>query len=152
MKIRRDFAVIKDPFSGHEYVVVPPIVPDVAIVHGTLGDRFGGLVLDSTRNDRLLAMAAKKTIAVVEKLVEPDQVLPGKHGVYTSAIHTDAVVLAPHGAHPTACRDHYPTDALHIMAYVQAAANDQAFRDYLDHYIYKPADHQEYLRLVGVEV
>ena len=152
MKIRKDFVVMKDPFTGHEYVVVPPIVPDVAIVHGPLGDRFGGLVLDSARNDRLLAMAAKKTIAVVEKLVEPDQVLPGKHGVYTSGIHVDAVVQAPHGAHPTACRDYYPTDDLHIMSYVQAAGNENTFQEYLEQYILGPADHGEYLRRVGVEV
>ena len=143
---------MKDPFSGHEYVVVPPIVPDVAIVHAPLGDRYGGLVLDSARNDRLLAMAAKKTIAVVERIVEPDQVLAGKHGVYTAPIHVDAVVPAPHGAHPTACRDLYTADALHLMAYVQAAAQENTFQDYLDQYIFGPADHDEYLSLVGVEV
>ena len=140
-----------DPFSGDDYVVVPAVKPDAAIVHGFVGDRFGGVVLDSTRNDRLLAMAAKKTIVVVEKIVEPEEVLCGPHGVYLSAIHVDAVVEAPGGAHPTGCRGHYPMDAGHLFAYMEAAKDEAAFKEYLDRFILGPANHDEYLDLVGRE-
>lgn len=152
MEIRKDFAKVTDPFSGEDYMVVPPIVPDAAIVHGFIGDRFGGVIFDSARNDRLLAMAAKKTIAVVEKVVEPDEVLPGKFGVYTSGVHIDAVVEAKYAAHPTGCSDLYPIDAGHLGAYMEAARNESSFKEYLEKYIFGPADHDEYLKIAGVEV
>jgi len=152
MKINPDFNVMKDPFSDNEYVVVPPIIPDVAVIHAFKGDSFGNVITDSFRNDRLLAMAARKTIAVIEELVDPDEVLPGKHGVFVSMAHIDAVVEAPRGAHPTACRDAYDIDIAHISMYMQAAKNDADFNSYLEKYIVGPADHNEYLELVGCEV
>lgn len=143
---------MRDPFSGRKYVVVPPIVPDVAVIHAFKGDMFGNIITDSFRNDRLLAMAARKTIAVVEELVEPDAVLPGKHGVFVSRVHINAVVVAPGGAHPTACRDAYDIDTAHIMTYMEATKDEKSFLNYLEAYITGPKDHTQYLKLVKSEV
>ena len=149
MKIRDDLKAVTDPYSGEDYVVVPPIRPDVAVIHGLTGDRFGGITVLGARNDRLLATAARKTIAVVEALVEPDEVLPGLQEVYVAPLHIDAVVVAPGGAHPTACPGRYEADAAHLAAYVAAAKDAAAFRAYLDTYILGPADHDAYLDAVG---
>jgi glutaconate CoA-transferase subunit A len=152
MKIRPDLKTMKDPYSsnGNEYVVVPPIIPDVAIIHATKGDRFGGVTTFSMRNDLLLARAAKKTIAVIEELLEPDEVLPARNEVYIAPVHIDAVVLAPRGAHPTGCPGKYDVDGTHIKAYMSAAKDDKTFRQYMDTYIYGPKDHDDYLRKVGL--
>lgn len=139
-----------DPYSGHEYVVIPPIIPDVAIIHATKGDRFGGVTTLSMRNDRLLARAAKKTVAVIEELLEPDEVLPGHSEVYVAPVHIDAVVHAPRGAHPTGCPGKYDVDGAHINAYMTAAKDEKSFRQYLDTYIYGPKDHNDYLKKVGL--
>ncbi len=148
MKIRPDLKVMIDPYSGEEYVIVPPIVPDVAIIHAFRGDRFGNIITDSFRNDRLLAMAATKSIAVVEDLVDFDDVLPGRYGVFVSGVHIDAVVHAPRGAHPTACRDRYGIDTGHLMTYLEAAKSDDSFREYLERYIIGPDYHDAYLNLI----
>lgn len=149
MKIRKDFKVIQDPYSGDDYVVVPPIVPDVAVIHAVKGDRFGNVIVDALRNDRLLAMASKKTIAVVEELVDPEEVLPGRNGVFVAHAHIDAVVVAPGGAHPTACSGKYGLDKPHLQAYMQAAKAQDTLDAYIDTYILGPADHAAYLGLVG---
>lgn len=151
MKIRKDFRVMKDPFSGNDYLVVPAIVPDVAVIHAFRGDPYGSVITDSFRNDRLLAMAAKKTIAVVEELAEPNELLPGENGVYVSMAHIDAVVVAPRGAHPTACRDKYDIDIDHIVTYMEAAKDEDSFSEYLEKYITGPENHAEYLDLVRRE-
>jgi glutaconate CoA-transferase subunit A len=151
MKIRPDLKTMIDPYSGHEYVVIPPIIPDVAIIHATKGDRFGGVTTLSMRNDRLLARAAKKTVVVIEELLEPDEVLPGHNEVYVAPVHIDAVVHAPRGAHPTGCPGKYDVDGAHINAYMTAAKDDKSFRQYLDTYIYGPKDHNDYLKKVGLE-
>jgi len=148
MKIRRDLKVVKDPYSGNDYVVVPPVVPDVAVIHAFVGDRSGAVVTDSFRNDRLLATAAKKTIAVVEELVDGDDVVAGKFGVYVSAVHIDAVVIAPRGAHPTSCREKYGPDLGHLREYMEASKSDETFQAYLNRYIFEPKDHQEYLCVI----
>jgi glutaconate CoA-transferase subunit A len=149
LRVRPDLKTLKDPYSGIEYVVVPPIRPDWAVIHATKGDRNGGITTLSARNDRLLAMAARKTIAVIEELVEPDQVLPGLHEVYCAPVHIDVVVLAPGGAHPTGCPGRYDIDAAHMAAYVAAAKDESAFRQYLETYILASKDHEEYLAKVG---
>jgi glutaconate CoA-transferase subunit A len=149
MKIRPDLKTVIDPYSGNEYVVVPPIIPDVAVIHATKGDRFGGITTLSRRNDRLLALAAGKTIAVVEELREPDDVLPGLNEVYVAPVHIDAVVLAPGGAHPTACPGKYDVDKAHIREYMTAAKDEESFKRYLDTYIFGPDDHKHYLDKVG---
>ncbi len=140
MKVRRDLKVIPDPYTGKEYVVVPPVIPDLAIIHAVRGSRNGEVITLAARNDRLLAMAAKKTIAVVEELVAPEAVLAGRQEIFTAAVHIDAVVLAPGGAHPTGCPGKYETDAGHMREYITAAKNEDTFRAYLDKYIFKPED------------
>ena len=149
MKIRPDFKVITDPYSGDDYVVVPSIVPDVAVIHAFAGARSGAVVTDSFRNDRLLATAAKQTIAVVEEIVDEDEVVAGRFGVYVSAVHIDAVVCAPHGAHPTSCRERYGPDLAHLGEYMEASKTDEAFEAYLKKYIIEPKNHDEYMRIAG---
>jgi hypothetical protein len=145
MKVRRDLKTVRDPYSGNEYVVVLPVIPDIAVIHAAKGSRSGEIVTDATRNDRLLAMAAKKTIAVVEELVEPEAVLPRRQEVFVASVHIDAVVLAPVGAHPTACPGIYETDAAHIREYVVASKDEQGFAAYLEKYIFGPQNHDQYL-------
>jgi len=149
MKVRRDLKTVRDPYSGNEYVVVLPIIPDVAIIHAARGSRSGEITTDATRNDRLLAMAARKTIAVVEELVEPEAVLPRRQEVFVASVHIDAVVLAPNGAHPTACPGIYETDAAHIREYVAASKDEQGFAAYMEKYIFGPADHDRYLEVAN---
>lgn len=139
---------MKDPYTGHDYAVVPAIVPDVAVIHAFMGDRTGAVVTDSSRNDRLLAMAARKTIAVVEELVDPDDLMPGKFGIYVSPLHIDAVVVAPQGAHPTGCRSRYELDCLHMLAYIEASKQEDSFASYLQKYIIEPKNHEQYLDIV----
>lgn len=149
MKIRPDLKTVRDPYSGHEYVVVPPIRPDVALIHGRRGERQGGVVTLGARTDRLLAMAAKKTIAQVEELVDADELRPERDEVYIAGIHIDAVVVAPGGAHPTACPGRYPIDERHLEEYITAAKDEAAFRAYVERYIIGPQDQETYLRLTG---
>lgn len=149
MKVNKEIKVVKDPYTGYNYAVLQALIPDVAVIHAFRGDRYGSVITDSSRNDRLLAMAAKRTIATVEEIVEPDDLLAGKYGVYVSTAHIDAIVHAPEGAHPTACRGKYDIDSKHIRAYMKAAKSNSTFQEYLDTYITGPESHEAYLELIG---
>ena len=65
-------------FGDKEYVLEEGIVTDYALIRAAVGDRHGNLVMhESARNfNPLCAMAGRVTIAEVEELVEPGEILP----------------------------------------------------------------------------
>ncbi len=79
-------------FDGREYVLEEGIVTDFALVRAALGDRHGNLVFrESSRNfNPLCAMAGRITIAEVERLVEPGEILP--ETVHTPGVFVQRVV------------------------------------------------------------
>ena len=94
---------IASPYEDREEIaVVPPLNPDVSIVHAQRADREGNVqVWGLAGVQKEAALAARHVIAVVEELVDesvtrsdPDRtILPG--GV------VDAVRVEPFGAHPS---------------------------------------------------
>ncbi len=74
-----------------EFVLEQAIITDFALIRAWRGDRHGNLVFkDSARNfNPLCAMAGRLTIAEVEELVEPGQLLPNDvhlPGVYVQRV------------------------------------------------------------------
>lgn len=79
-------------FGSTEYVLEEAIVADFALVRAARGDRHGNLVFhETTRNfNPLCAMSGRITIAEVEQLVEPGELLP--ESVHTPGIFVQRVV------------------------------------------------------------
>jgi glutaconate CoA-transferase, subunit A len=136
LNARPDFKVIPDPFTGEQVVVVPPITPDVALIHALKGDAEGNLLVDRLEDDHLLAQASHRVIASVEEIVPAGAMAETPEGLFVSGIYVTALVHAPHGALPTACRGHYQQDAAQIRRYVEAAKTSDAFHAYLDAYVF----------------
>ena len=149
-RLRPDFAVIRDPYAPDRRVMlVPAIRPDVAIIHAELADAAGTLLLEEREDDPLLAQASRVVIASAERIVPTDEIRRAPRGVVLEGIHVTAVVEVPGGAHPTAVRGAYGLDEPHLLAYMSAAREDQAFKTYLDRYVFGPRGHEEYLIAVG---
>jgi 3-oxoacid CoA-transferase subunit A len=79
-------------FEGRDYVLEHGIVCDFAFVRASVGDTAGNLIFHkATRNfNPLCAMAARITIAEVERLVEPGEIDPEQ--VHTPGIFVQRVV------------------------------------------------------------
>jgi 3-oxoacid CoA-transferase subunit A len=79
-------------FGDREYVLEEGIVTDYALVRAALGDWHGNLVFhESARNFNPLAAAAGRiTIAEVEELVEPGELLPEQ--IHTPGVFVQRVV------------------------------------------------------------
>jgi glutaconate CoA-transferase subunit A len=135
LKARPDFKVIQDPFTGEEVAVVPPVTPDVALIHALQGDSEGNLLVDRIEDDHLLAQASQRVIASVEELVPAGALAETPEGLFVSGVYVTALVHAPNGAFPTACRGYYEYDATCIQRYIEAAKTPDAFRAYLDTYV-----------------
>jgi 3-oxoacid CoA-transferase subunit A len=79
-------------FGGRQYVLETALTADFGLVRASAGDRHGNLVFhESARNFNPLAgMAGRITIAEVEELVEPGELLP--EDVHLPGIFVDRVV------------------------------------------------------------
>ena len=144
--------LMQNPFEEKEdpVVILPPLNPDVVIIHSQYVGEDGTIrVKGLTFTDMELAKAADKVIITCEEIVtrslirqDPDQnSLPG--------FLVDAFVLAPFGAHPTACYSFYDYDARHFNLYKEAAPEDPNFNAYLNYWVYGVSSHEEYLERVG---
>jgi len=80
-------------FDGQQFVLETALTADFGLVRAAVGDRHGNLVFhESARNFNPLAgMAGRVTIAEVEELVEPGDILP-EH-VHLPGVFVDRVVV-----------------------------------------------------------
>jgi glutaconate CoA-transferase subunit A len=149
MRVREDFKVIPNPYGGDDVVVVPAIVPDVAILHGFQADSRGNLLVERKSDIDLAIFASRRVIATVEEVVPEGDLHPTGQHELISWLHFHALVVAPHGAHPTACPGKYGVDDDHIREYLEAARDERSFQKYLERYIFSARDHEEYLSRIG---
>jgi 3-oxoacid CoA-transferase subunit A len=85
-------------FDGEQYVLETALTADFALVRASKGDRLGNLVFhESARNfNPLCGMAGRVTIAEIEELVEPGDILP--EDVHLPGVFVDrVVVVGPEG-------------------------------------------------------
>jgi glutaconate CoA-transferase subunit A len=149
MKVRPDFKEMPNPYDPREPIaIVPAIAPDVAVIHGYRGDRFGNVVASHATDGKLIAQASRRVIATVEEVTDDDLSRQPVRGALIPGIHVTAVVHAPRGAHPTSCRGRYEVDREHLRRYIEAAQSDASFKAYLDRYVLGTRDHAEYLARV----
>lgn len=137
-RLRPEFRVISNPFAPAErLMLVPPIRPDVSLIHAIAATADGTLLLDPMEDDALLAQASRVVVASTERVVgSHDELRLVGDGVILPGIHVTALVEAAGGARPTLVRGVYPADARHLEEYVAAAADDASFKRYLDRYVH----------------
>ena len=154
LKYHPRMKVTEHPFnSGEEVVVAEAIRPDVGIAHALKADKFGNVIVPKRSEYALVAQASHRAVAMTEEIVDGELTMEQAleiGGTLVPAIHIDAVVLAPHGAHPGGCSNNYPTDDVHMREYIESSKNDEAFAEYLDKYIYSLPDHEAYLTKIGL--
>src|SRR5215218_8644368 len=137
-RLHPEYAEVTCPFTGETLVVVPPLRPDVALIHAPLGDARGNLHLDQPYVlDVRFAMASRRVVATVDRLVTTEEVAAA--GVTIPAHTVAAVVEAPFGAHPSSCYPGYAYDRPHLAAYLEAASGGDV-TDYLDRYVHAGED------------
>src|SRR5215207_2916555 len=120
----RGFASVRDPYSDQDIVVVPAIVPDVALIHVQEADADGNArIWGSTFEDTLMARAARQVIVTAERIVDRAILAAEPERTSIPGFLVEAVVEAPGGAWPTSCAGLYEYD-LPTLEQLLAAAND----------------------------
>jgi len=135
---RPDWRVIDNPFAdgSDPIVLLPALVPDVAIVHAALADAAGNLWVGRRRELATMAHAARITLATVEEVVpgnllEDERMAAGVIG----AAYVTAIARAERGAWPLAVLDRYGVDEPHLADYAKLARTPEGFLAYLDRFV-----------------
>ncbi|MDX6339610.1 MAG: glutaconate CoA-transferase, subunit [Streptosporangiaceae bacterium] len=135
VRLHPEYAEVTCPFTGETLVAVPPLRPDVTLLHAPSGDRYGNLHLEQPYVlDERFASASQTVVATVDELVSTEQVIAA--GVTIPAHLVAAVAHVPFGAHPSSCYPRYAYDRSHLQEYVAAAqSGPEDLEKYLATYV-----------------
>lgn len=123
---------VADPYTGQEWVAIPAIRPDWAIVHASCADSFGNARLGGARyDDVLLARAARRVLVTCEEVVAREELAAAPERTDLTGLNVAAVVAVPGGARPFACAGHYEADQGFFERYLQACAQAGGFQGFV---------------------
>jgi glutaconate CoA-transferase subunit A len=148
-RLHPEYGEVTCPFTGETLVAVPPLRPDVTLLHAPLGDRSGNLHFEQPYVfDERFAAASRHVIATVDRVASTEQV--AEQGITVPAHLVAAVADVPYGAHPTSCYPGYAYDRPHLAEYVRAAtAGGHDLAAYLDRYVTGAPTEEAYRKLIG---
>ncbi len=141
---------VESPYGDGRIAVVPPLNPDVAILHAQRADANGNTHLWGLLGvQKEVAFAAGKVIVVVEEVVDEAVIRGDPNRTLIPGLVVDAVVLAPFGAHPSYIQGYYDRDNAFYLEW-DALSRDRARTEaWLDEWVYGVADHAGYLAKLG---
>ncbi len=143
---------VVSPYDGEEIAVVPPLNPDVAIIHAQRADVQGNTQLWGLLGaQKEAAFAADKVIVVVEEIVDEAIIRADPNRTLIPGLIVDAVVHEPFGAHPSYVQGYYDRDNDFYLKWDEISRDEKATEAWLEEWVYGVRDRAEYLRKLGEE-
>jgi len=151
-QVNEQIKFVESPFGNGKVAVVPPLNPDVAILHAQRADQHGNTHLWGLLGvQKEVAFAAKKVIIVAEELVYEAVIRSDPNRTLIPGLIVDAVVHLPYGAHPSYVQGYYDRDNAFYLEWDALSRDQQRTQDWLNEWVYNVADHAEYLHKLGSE-
>jgi glutaconate CoA-transferase subunit A len=142
--------VVECPFTGKKFAALPALWPDVSVIHVHEADIFGNARMRGISvADLELARASKRLIITTERLIDNQQIRSDPDRTAIPYYLVDAVVQVPYGSYPGNMPYEYFSDEDHLKKWLTVEKDSEAFKEFLDRYIYGVADFDEYLQLCG---
>lgn len=142
--------VVRDPFTGIPVTLLPALILDVGIIHVHRADKYGNAQIDGISGFAFeMARASKRLIISTEELIPTEEIQRYPERTIIPWFLVDAVVVAPFGSHPGEMCYCYERDQEHLLEFLKAAETEETTQQYLQKYVYRPKNHQEYLDLIG---
>ncbi len=141
---------VDDPFTGEKWLVLKPLIPDVAVIQVQASDEDGNAwILGPRWDNEEQVKASKRTIVITERLVSTDAIRREPDRTVIPGFRVSHVVHLPYSAHPSSVYGIYDFDEAHIDEYAAASKTPEGFQQYLEKYVYGVKDHWGYLEQVG---
>jgi len=142
--------VIDEPYGTGKIAVVPPLNPDVAILHAQRADRHGNTQLWGLLGmQKEVAFASKHVIVVVEEVMDESVIRADPNRTLIPGLIVNAVVQEPYGAHPSYVQGYYDRDNESYLTWDKLSQDQAAVVAWLDEWVYGLENHAAYVRKIG---
>jgi glutaconate CoA-transferase subunit A len=143
---------VRSPFGDEQVYAVPPLNPDVTIVHAQRSDAEGNAQLWGVLGcQREAAFAARRVIVVCEELVPTDVVRRDPNRTLIPGLIVDAVVMEPRACHPSYAQGYYDRDNRFYLEWDRISRDPERLQAWLDEWVYGLESHREYVEKLGSE-
>jgi glutaconate CoA-transferase subunit A len=152
MKINPQLRTVTSPYEdGEELVAMPALELDVALIHMNRADAGGNgqFLGPDLYFDDLFCLAARRRFMSCEKIIPTEDFAKSGslHTLRINRMMIDGVIESPGGAHFTECPPDYGRDETFQRAYVAAAGDPEAWREFEARYL-NLASEEEYREAV----
>jgi len=144
---------VRSPYGDESVFAVPPLHPDVTVVHAQRADADGNTqVWGLTGCQKEAAFAADRVIVVVEELVSSDVIRADPNRTLIPGLIVDAVVVEPFGAHPSYAQGYYDRDSRFYVEWDAISREAATLDAWLDRWVHGLPDRAAYMELLGPDV
>lgn len=141
---------MSSPYGEDTVYVVPPLNPDVAIVHVQRASAEGDAQLWGIPGCQKEAAFASKTVIVVcEEVVSQGVIRSDPNRTAIPGRIVDAVVEVPGGCHPSFAQGYYDRDNDFYLEWDDISRDQEKMDAWLDEWVYGTDDHAGYLAKLG---
>ncbi len=143
---------IESPYGDGLVYAVPPLKPDVTIVHAQRADAAGNTqVWGLLGCQKEAAFAADRVIVAVEELVDESVIRADPNRTIIPGLIVDAVVVEPFGAHPSYVQGAYDRDNRFYLDWDAITRDEDALQAWLREWVYDLDGRAAYVEKLGSE-
>jgi glutaconate CoA-transferase, subunit A len=143
---------IESPYGDETVYAVPPLHPDVAIVHAQRADAKGDAQIWGLLGcQKEAAFAAERVIVVCEELVDESVIRSDPNRTVIPGLIVDAVVHEPRGCHPSFAQGYYDRDNRFYIDWDVISRDADALDAWLKEWVHGTQSHAEYVEKLGAE-
>jgi glutaconate CoA-transferase, subunit A len=141
---------IESPYGDGTVYAVPPLNPDVAVVHAQRADAEGNTQIWGVLGcQKEAAFAADRVIVVVEELVGEDVIRRDPNRTIIPGLIVDAVVVEPKACHPSYAQGYYDRDNRFYLDWDAISRDPAALDGWLKEWVYDLGSHADYVEKLG---
>jgi len=143
---------VQDPYTGREVITVPPLHPDVGIIHVQRADKNGNAqVWGILGEQKEVAFASKNVIITAEEIVDESVIRSDPNRTLIPELIVKAVCHVPHCAHPSYTQGYYDRANVFYLNWDKVSEDRAAVNRWLDEWVYGVQDTAEYWQKLGAE-
>lgn len=141
---------VDSPYGDETIAVVPPLNPDVAVIHAQRADSSGNTQLWGLLGvQKEAAFAAERVIVVAEEIVDEEVIRADPNRTLIPGLIVDAVVHEPFGAHPSYVQGYYDRDNDFYLEWDKLSREQEMTESWLKEWVYDLSDRKAYLEKLG---
>jgi glutaconate CoA-transferase subunit A len=143
---------VRSPYSDEVVYAVPPLHPDVTVIHAQRADAGGNTQIWGLLGcQKEAAFAADRVIVVVEELVDEAVIRADPNRTVIPGLIVDAVVVDPFGAHPSYVQGRYDRDNRFYLDWDPISRDEEKTQAWLREWVYDLDGRAAYVEKLGEE-